>query len=199
MSRHEITERTKKINAYNDDNKLTELNVLINKLKTYEKTRHLMMWHDGSSVRAHSHLLMMISSFYDQACHLTDTEFKERPGGDINAQFMVKKGEICILAHCPSSNQQILYFEERYEDLVVKASLKVNGDLNINDTLRVFTGDKPAAQFEARQQKGGNYCCFVCRIHSEAACGNNHSNKLTLQTLSERTDIIDMSQNARSK
>ena len=112
MSRHEITERTRKINEYNDDNKLTELNVLINKLKTYERTRDLMMWHDGSSIRAHSHFLMMISSFYDQASHLTDTEFKERPGGDINAQFMVEKAEICILAHCSSNNQQILFFED---------------------------------------------------------------------------------------
>ena len=49
-----------------------------------------MMWHDGSSISAHSHLLMMISCLYDQACHLTDTEFKERHGVDINVQSMVE-------------------------------------------------------------------------------------------------------------
>ena len=43
MSRHEVTERLREINKYSDDNKLTELNVLISKLKTYERTRHLMM------------------------------------------------------------------------------------------------------------------------------------------------------------
>ena len=63
----------------------------------------------------------------------------------------------------------------------------------------MFKGDKPAAQFEAGQQKGGNYYCFACGIHAEAACSYIHSNKLTLQTLSERIDIINMSQNARSK
>ena len=91
MSRHEVTERLRKINQYSDDNKLTKLNVLISKLKIYERTRHLMMWHDGSSISAHSHLLMMISCLYDQACHLTDTEFKERHGVDINVQSMVEK------------------------------------------------------------------------------------------------------------
>ena len=63
----------------------------------------------------------------------------------------------------------------------------------------MFKGDKPAAQFEAGQQKGGNYYCFACGIHAEAACSYIHSNKLTLQTLSERIDIINMSQNAQSK
>ena len=112
---------------------------------------------------------------------------------------MVEKPKIYILARCPSNNQQILYSEERYEDLVEsKAPLKVNGDLNINDTLRVFKGDKPATQFEAKQQKGGNYYCFAWGIHAEAACSYIHSNKLTLQTLSERIYVINMSQNARS-
>ena len=42
MSRHELTKRLRKINGHSDANKLTELNVLINKLKTYEITRHVM-------------------------------------------------------------------------------------------------------------------------------------------------------------
>ena len=112
------------------------------------------MWHDGSSINAHSHLLTVISCLYNQVCHLADIEFKERHGVDINVQSMVEK----LLARCPSSNQQILYSEEKYEDLIeLKAPLKVNVDLNINDTLRVFKGDKPAAQFEVGDQKGGNY------------------------------------------
>ena len=159
-----------------------------------------MMWHDGSSISAHSHLLMMISCLYNQACQLTDTEFKQRHGVDINVQSMVEKPEIYRLARCPSNNQQILYSEERYEDLIeLKSPLKVNVDLNINDPLRVFKGDTPAAQFEAGQQKGGNYYCFACGIHAEAACSYIHSNKLTLRTLSGRIDIINMSQNAWSK
>ena len=67
-SRHDVTERQRKINEY-DDNKLTELNVLIDKPKTYtyERTKHLTMWHDGLSISAHGHLLMIISCLYDPA------------------------------------------------------------------------------------------------------------------------------------
>ena len=48
----------------------------------------------------------------------------------------------------------MLYSEEIYENLIeLKAHVKVNGDLNINDKLRVFKGDEPAAQFEVGQEK----------------------------------------------
>ena len=53
----------------------------------------------------------MISCLYNQACHLTDIEFKERHGVVINVQSMVENTEIYILACCPSNNQQILYKE----------------------------------------------------------------------------------------
>ena len=113
-----------------------------------------MMWHDNSSITAHSHLLIMISYLYDPACYLVDSEFKKRHGVNINVQCVVEKPEIYILAGCPLSNQQMLYSEEIYENLIeLKAHVKVNGDLNINDKLRVFKGDEPAAQFEVGQEK----------------------------------------------
>ena len=90
-------------------------------LRTYETPRHLKIWHDDLSISAHSHLLM-ISCLYNQTCHLTDIEFKERHGVVINVQSMVENPEIYILARYPSNNQQILYCEDRYEDLL--SSLK---------------------------------------------------------------------------
>ena len=30
--------------------------------------------------------------------------------------------------------------------------------------MRIFKGDKPAAQFEAGQQKGGNFYCFFVHL-----------------------------------
>ena len=32
------------------------------------------------------------------------------------------------------------------------------------DKMRIFKGDKPAAQFEAGQQKGGNFYCFFVHL-----------------------------------
>ena len=49
---------------------------------------------------------------------MTDIEFKERHGVVINVQSMVENPEIYILARYPSNNQQILYCEDRYEDLL---------------------------------------------------------------------------------
>lgn len=60
MSCYEVVGRLRKINEYNNDNNLAELNVLIEKLKKHEKMRYLMMWYYGSSISAH-HLLLMIS------------------------------------------------------------------------------------------------------------------------------------------
>ena len=42
-----------------------------------------------------------------------------------------------------------------------------------------FKLDKPAGQFEATQQKGGNYYCFAYEIHAEVASSYIYRNKLT--------------------
>ena len=59
----------------------------------------------------------------------------------MNVPSMVKRHETYILSRCPSNNHQILYSEERFKDLIeLTEPLEVNGDLNVNDTLRVFKG-----------------------------------------------------------
>ena len=103
------------------------------------------------------------------------------------------------MACYPSKIQHILYSEERYKDLIaLKTPLEVNDDLNLNEKLRVFKGDKVAAQFEVGKQKSRNCYCFAGGIHAGAACRYIHSNKLRLQTISQRVCIINMSHKARS-
>ena len=103
------------------------------------------------------------------------------------------------MACYPSKIQHILYSEERYKDLIaLKAPLEVNDDLNLNEKLRVFKGDKLAAQFEVGKQKSRSCYCFTCGIHAGAAARYIHSNKLRLQTISQRVCIINMSHKARS-
>ena len=43
--------------------------------------------------------------------------------------------------------------------------IKTTTGIEIADTLRIFKGDSPAWQFEAGQQKGGNYFCCGCPIN----------------------------------
>ena len=65
-----------KLSLLTKDNKLQELSqinelahddfsqdnlLLLKKLKYFERTRHLMMWHDGSTLSSHSYMTSCIS------------------------------------------------------------------------------------------------------------------------------------------
>ena len=45
---------------------------LVNKLKNLERTRHLMFWHDGSTLAKHTHILMIVAALYDHAVYFRD-------------------------------------------------------------------------------------------------------------------------------
>ena len=49
-------------------------------LKKLQRQRHLMFWHDGSTISNHGHILIMVLCLYDKAIHLTDQEFYEKYG-----------------------------------------------------------------------------------------------------------------------
>ena len=65
MSRDEIIEYLDTINEYVEDDDDAEIELLKNKLKTFQRRRHLTMWHDGATVCNHSHILFMVSVIYD--------------------------------------------------------------------------------------------------------------------------------------
>ena len=70
---------------------------------------------------------------------------------------------IYILARCPSNDQQLLYSEERLDDILkLNENMKTSNNIEIIDKLCIFKGDKPASQFESGQQKGGNLLFLVC-------------------------------------
>ena len=71
---------------------------------------------------------------------------------------------LCILARCPSNEQQILYSQERLDDIIALIQDIKTDDTEIIDKMRILKGDKRASQFEAGQQKRGNFCCFSCHL-----------------------------------
>ena len=89
-------------------------------LKKLQRTRHLMFWHDGSTVSNHGHLLMMVAVMYDPAVFYTDDEYKAKYGDNINVQATIEKPHFYLLARCPSSDQQIMYSDTRMEDIIIK-------------------------------------------------------------------------------
>ena len=190
LDREAVKNRLKNIHEFQieDNNKTTE--ELCNTLKKYERSRNLMFWHDGSSLSSHGHILMLVSSIYDPAVYLTDDEYSAKYSSKINVQSRVEKPHLYILARCPSTDQQLLYTEERINDILkLKDPVTVDG-IEINDTMRNFKGDHPASQFEAGQRKGGNYACHGCGINSHCIKSYVHAFKCKTLSLKNRVDKI---------
>ena len=88
-----------------------------NKLMEMERTRHLLMWHDNSTVANHGHLVCMVSCLYDPAIFLTEEEYKLKTGkADVDIQKQVEEPEVHLIARCGSSDdEQLAYSETRLQ------------------------------------------------------------------------------------
>ena len=136
------------------------------KLKSLQRTWKLKMWHDHSDILNHSYVMFMLSIMYNPANFLTDEEYVKGSTSPAPIQSLVEKPQLYLLGQSPSTDtDQVLYTSMRLEDLEAldHPIVKCNG-VDITATLRVFSGDGPARQFESGQQRGGNYSC-VCGAH----------------------------------
>ena len=64
MSVTEVENRLKMLNERKEGEDEAEMR---ERLKVMERTRHLLIWHDLSTVANHSHLVFMATCLYDQA------------------------------------------------------------------------------------------------------------------------------------
>ena len=86
-----------------------------------------------------------------------------------------------LMACSPSTYQQLLYSDERLSDILeIQKPLITNNGMEINDTVRAFKGDHSASQFEAGQQKWGNYAYHGCCINSNCPKSLHHLFKCNL-------------------
>ena len=107
LTEMDLVKYLKDINYYNITNYDAE--TLKQKIKTFQRTRYLMMWLDYSTIGGHSYLLMMIACMYDPACYFTDIEFHQKYIELVNIQAIVETRMIHILARCPSNDQLLLW------------------------------------------------------------------------------------------
>ena len=63
--RTKIIEELQRIDEFSPSMNDLSDTVLSSKLKQLQRTRHLALWHDGSTLSNHSHLLMMVNVLYD--------------------------------------------------------------------------------------------------------------------------------------
>ena len=152
------------INEYDGNN--TDEIELKKRIKYLQRRRHLAIWHDGSSVSNHSHILFNCTELYDKAIHLTDEEARQKLGKNIDVQSMIETPKVYIFGRIHGSTSITVYSQTRMEDIEeLKKPLEIDNGVEIYDIMRLFKGDGPSCQVEAGQQKGGNYFCWICGIH----------------------------------
>ena len=157
------------------------------KLMKYQRTRNLVFWHDGSSLSSHFHILITVACLYETAAFYTDEEYYEMSGIKCNVQTSVEKPFLYILPRSPSHDQQLLYTDERLQDILqIQQSLTTNDGIKVHDVIRAFKGDHPAFQFDSGQQKGGTYPCHGCTLDIKCAKSIPHSFKRKTISLNDQ-------------
>ena len=133
-------------------------------LKYIERTRHLMLWADNSTLLNHGYLLLTVNVVYDEAFFFTDKEMEEQGKGNIDVQSLVERPHVYILARCGSSEaEQLAYIDTRKACLESLSNKMVTSSgIEITDVMRLFHGDGPQQEFESGEQKGGNAGCSGC-------------------------------------
>lgn len=150
-------------------------------------TRHLKFWHDHSDILNRTYFCIMVSCLYDTNTYITNEEYniKNTNQKPMDVQYLVEKPRMYIFGQSKSSDlEQMSYTQTRVIDIdSLKVPSKTKGGIEINNIVRIFTGDNPARQFEAGQQRGGNYSC-ICGLHVK-----DHQNLTT--AMNQQTMNID--------
>ena len=162
----------RRLNLIGELNQNENINDMKQKLKKYERSRNLQVWHDASVIANHGHILFCVNILYDPAVFYTSDEYKKLTGDIINVQRKVETPELYIIARCKSNDEQLGYIQTRVECLKeMKNGIELKTidekfeDIVLNDTMRLFHGDGPAVALEAGNQKGGYYFCPCCGVH----------------------------------
>ena len=141
-------------------------------LKKIERTRHLKIWHDNSGIANHGHILFCVSLLYDSKVFYTSEEYYMRYKKKVNIQQKVETPDVHLIGRCKSNDEQLAYITTRQDCLrELKKGFTINevSTVEINDIMRIFSGDGPAAAMEVGNQKGGTYFCTSCGVNKSMA------------------------------
>ena len=164
------------------------------KLKIHERTRHLQIWHDGSSISNHGHILFCVNIIYDPAVFYTSDEYEKKFNFKVDIQKIIEAPELYIIGRCANSDEQLAYIGTRFsclEDLQNGLQLDEDHDnIILDDKMRFFHGDGPAAAFEAGNKKGGHYFCPTCDINICLTDDIVHTYQQKYVSLKDRQNLV---------
>ena len=159
MDRESIIENLQKFNQVQNSGLNLETNYLRNRLKSLERTRHLMCWHDGSTIGGHGCIVITVSVMFEVAAFFSDEKYFLKYGENVFVQSIVEKPFLYIIGRCSLNNQPLLHSDIRREDisLLKRDNLETSDGIPVRDKIRILKGDSPARQFEAGQKKEGHF------------------------------------------
>ena len=195
ISKEELIKRLRSINEFIHETE--NLNDMKERLKIYERTRHLQIWHDGSCIANHGHILFCVNILYDPAVFYTSAEYTILANKNTNVQREVETPELYIIGRCGSNDEQLAYINTRVDDLN-RTKIGINlseidgkyENIVLHDTMRFFHGDGPAAALESGNQKGGYYFCPSCDIHLYQTDGIAYCYQQKTRSLAEKQNLV---------
>ena len=187
LKHEDIVKFLTRIHEYHSDDLTKSSQDLLQKMKTFQRPRNLIFWHDGSTLSSHRYILIMVATLYDDAVFMTNEEYFQLTGISTEIQPIIEKPYLYILTRCPSTEQQLIYSEKCLTDMIsLKDSLTTKDGIVIFDVARAFKGDHPATQYEAGQQKCGNYACHACSTDSNCHKKYSYAFKCKYLSLKDR-------------
>jgi hypothetical protein len=143
-----------------------KLDDLQSQLKSLQRTRHLALWHDHSTILGEGYILITVHVLYDSAVFLTSSEYRGKTGEDnqLSLQQLIEEPELYILCLSSSSpSDQVASISDRLDCLPgLQNAIRSSSGVMVHDKLLYFVGDHPAKAFERGSQIGGNYKCGNC-------------------------------------
>lgn len=124
-----------------------------------ERSRSLCM---HATILKMGFLLITVHVIYDPLVFYTDEEFRQQnPGSNTCIQSEVEQPEIHLLSAGSSTvEDQAALIGDRINCLLdLSTPIEADDGTPIRDTLRFFTGDHPATQFEQGSKQGGTGAC----------------------------------------
>ena len=166
---------------------------LCESLLRFQRTRLLCMWHDHTTILKMGFILVTVHTMYDPIVFFTDEEYRHAyPDTTISSiQSIVEQPEVYLLSPGSSSvEDQAALVKERINCLLdLPTPVQTDTGIEVHDTLRFFTGDHPAAQFEQGTKQGGTYKCGACGVKEHMFSDQAHTLSHPWRPLSELQSI----------
>ena len=114
-----------------------------------QQCRSLCMWHDHATFLKMGFAMVTVHVMYDPLVFYTDQEYEElNPGAIVNVQAEVEQPELLAFGSSTIEDQAAMIGDRLSCILELSEPVKTDTGIEINDTLRFFTADHPATQFE---------------------------------------------------